>query len=151
MSKPIYILNGPNLNLLGTREPEIYGSDTLADLEQRSGARATAAGHAAVFRQTNREGELVDWIHEAREKGSAVILNAAAYSHTSVAILDALKAVDLPVIEVHLSNVHRRESFRHHSYVSAAADGVIMGLGAHGYELAVDAAAALIAARGKAK
>lgn len=144
MSKPIYILNGPNLNLLGKREPEIYGTDTLADLERRSAARAKAGGHDVVFRQTNREGEIVEWLHEARENGAAVIINAAGYSHTSVAIHDALKAVDLPVVEVHLSNIHRRESFRHHSYVSAAADGVIIGLGAHGYELAVDAAIALV-------
>lgn len=145
MSKPIYILNGPNLNLLGSREPEIYGTDTLADLERLSVARARAGGHAVVFRQTNREGEIVEWLHEARQKGAAVIINAAGYSHTSVAIHDALKAVDVPVVEVHLSNIHRRESFRHHSYVSAAADGIIMGLGAKGYELAVDAAIALIA------
>ncbi len=144
MSKPIYILNGPNLNLLGKREPEIYGTTTLAELEALSAARAKAAGITVVFRQTNREGELVEWLHEARENGAAVIINAAAYSHTSIAVHDALKAVDLPVVEVHLSNVHRRESFRHHSYVSAAADGIIIGLGAHGYELAVDAAIALI-------
>ena len=150
MAKPIYILNGPNLNLLGAREPEIYGAQTLADIEKLSAARAQAGGFSAVFRQTNREGELVEWIHEAREKGAAVIVNAAAYTHTSVAIHDALKAVDLPVIEVHLSNVHRRESFRHHSFISAAADGVIVGLGAHGYELAVDAAIALAKSRTKA-
>lgn len=150
MPKPIYILNGPNLNLLGQREPEIYGSTTLAEIEALSAARAKNAGFQVVFRQSAREGELVEWIHEAREKGAAVIINAAAYSHTSVAILDALKAVDLPVVEVHLSNVHRRESFRHHSYVSAAADGIIMGLGAHGYELAVDAAIALIAKSARA-
>ena len=150
MPKPIYILNGPNLNLLGQREPEIYGSTTLAEIEGLSAARAKNAGFQVVFRQSAREGELVEWIHEAREKGAAVIINAAAYSHTSVAILDALKAVDLPVVEVHLSNVHRRESFRHHSYVSAAADGIIMGLGAHGYELAVDAAIALISKSARA-
>ena len=143
MPKPIYILNGPNLNLLGQREPEIYGRQTLADLEALTRAKAASLGHEIVFRQTNREGELVDWIQEARAQGSAVIINAAAYSHTSVAIHDALKAVDLPVIEVHLSNIHRRESFRHHSYISAASDGVIVGLGAQGYELAVEAAFAL--------
>jgi 3-dehydroquinate dehydratase-2 len=145
MSKPIYILNGPNLNLLGKREPEIYGTTTLAELDAMSVARAKKAGFSVIFRQTNREGELVEWLHEARDQGSAVVINAAAYSHTSIAIHDALKAVDLPVVEVHLSNVHRRESFRHHSHVSAAADGIIIGLGAHGYELAVDAAIALVA------
>lgn len=150
MPKPIYILNGPNLNLLGVREPEIYGAQTLADIGTLAEARAKKGGFSAVFRQTNREGELVEWIHEAREQGSAVIINAAGYTHTSVALHDALKAVDLPVIEVHLSNVHRRESFRHHSYISAAADGVIVGLGAHGYELAVDAAIALADSRSKA-
>lgn len=150
MVKPIYILNGPNLNLLGVREPEIYGSQTLADVETLCAARAISDGYSTVFRQTNREGELVEWIHEARAHGAAVIINAAAYSHTSVALHDALKAVDLPVIEVHLSNVHRRESFRHHSFISAAADGVIVGLGAHGYELAVDAAIALAKRRSKA-
>lgn len=149
MAKPIYILNGPNLNLLGEREPHIYGAQSLADLEKLSLARAKIGGFEAVFRQSNREGELVEWIHEARAKGSAVIINGAAYSHTSIAIHDALKAVDLPVIEVHLSNVHRREAFRHHSHISAAADGVIVGLGAHGYELAVDAAVALVKARGQ--
>ena len=145
MSKPIYILNGPNLNLLGQREPEIYGTTTLADLEQLSTVRAKSAGFSVVFRQTNREGEIVEWLHDARENGAAVIINAAGYSHTSIAIHDALKAVDLPVVEVHLSNIHKREPFRHHSYVSAAADGLIVGLGAHGYELAVDAAVSLIA------
>lgn len=149
MAKPIYILNGPNLNLLGTREPEIYGHDTLADLDARTAARAKAAGHATEFRQSNKEGELVDWVQEARAKGAAVIVNAAGYSHTSIALHDALKAVDLPVIEVHLSNVYKREAFRHHSYISAAADGVIVGLGATGYELAIDAAIGLIQARGK--
>ncbi|MCC6918096.1 MAG: type II 3-dehydroquinate dehydratase [Alphaproteobacteria bacterium] len=147
MPKPIYILNGPNLNLLGEREPHIYGAETLQDLEKRVAARAKAAGYATAFRQSNREGELVDWIQEAREKGAAVIINAAAYSHTSIAILDALKAVDVPVIEVHLSNIHRREAFRHHSYVSAAADGVIVGLGPLGYDLAVDAAISLAKSR----
>ncbi len=145
MSKPIYILNGPNLNLLGKREPDIYGLTTLAEIEAMSAARAKSGGFPVVFRQTNREGELVEWLHEARDHGAAVIINAAGYSHTSIAIHDALKAVDLPVVEVHLSNTHRRESFRHHSYMSAAADGIIMGLGAKGYELAVDAAIALIA------
>jgi 3-dehydroquinate dehydratase-2 len=150
MAKPIYILNGPNLNLLGVREPEIYGSQTLAEIGALAEARAQAGGASTVFRQSNREGELVEWVHEARDKASAVIINAAAYSHTSIALHDALKAVDLPVVEVHLSNVHRREAFRHHSYISAAADGVIVGLGAQGYELAVDAAIALAKGRTKA-
>ncbi len=145
MPKPIYILNGPNLNLLGKREPEIYGPATLAEIEAMTVARAKKSGFSVVFRQTNREGELVEWLHEARDKAAAVIINAAGYSHTSIAIHDALKAVDLPVVEVHLSNVYRRESFRHHSYMWAAADGIIIGLGAQGYELAVDAAIALVA------
>jgi len=147
MPKPIYILNGPNLNLLGTREPHIYGAESLQDLDKRTAARAKAGGYATAFRQSNREGELVDWIQEARAKGAAVVINAAAYSHTSIAILDALKAVDVPVIEVHLSNIHKREAFRHHSYVSAAADGVIVGLGPLGYDLAVDAAISLAKSR----
>jgi 3-dehydroquinate dehydratase-2 len=147
MPNPIYILNGPNLNLLGEREPHIYGAHSLQDLDDATRVRAAAAGYETRFRQSNREGELVEWIHEAREKGSAVIINAAAYSHTSIAILDALKAVDVPVVEVHLSNVHRREAFRHHSYVSAAADGIIVGLGPLGYDLAVDAAISLAKTR----
>lgn len=147
MPKPIYILNGPNLNLLGTREPEIYGSQTLADIDKMSAEAATKGGFSTVFRQSNHEGALVDLIQEARTHASAVVINPAAYSHTSVALLDALKAVDLPVVEVHLSNIHRREPFRHHSYVSTAATGVIMGLGAQGYVLAVEAAIALIGSK----
>jgi len=150
MPKPIYILNGPNLNLLGVREPQIYGAQTLTDLDLLTAGRAESGGFETVFRQSNHEGQLIDWIHEARASGSAVIINAGAYTHTSVALFDALKAVDLPVIEVHLSNVHKREAFRHHSYISAAADGVIVGLGSHGYELAIDAAIALIAGRDSA-
>lgn len=145
MSKPIYILNGPNLNLLGSREPEVYGQTTLADIRAACAARAEAAGLAMEFRQSNSESELIDWIQEAGEKAAGVILNAGAYSHTSVAILDALKACPAPVIEVHLSNIFRREDFRHHSYVSAAAEGVISGFGAHGYELALEALARRIA------
>ena len=141
---PIYVLNGPNLNLLGTREPEIYGRTTLADIEAATRARAVSHGLSIEFRQSNHEGELVDWIQEARLKGSAVILNAAAYTHTSVAIHDALKALDRPLIEVHLSNPFCREPFRHHSYVSPVATGVICGLKADGYLLAVDALANLI-------
>jgi 3-dehydroquinate dehydratase-2 len=140
----VFILNGPNLNLLGVRDPSVYGHDTLADIEERCLARAAALDLQIDFRQTNHEGQLVDWIQEARESAEGIILNAGALSHTSVAVLDALSAAELPVIEVHLSNIFRRESFRHHSYVSLAANGVICGLGAQGYELALDAIASLI-------
>ena len=140
----IFILNGPNLNLLGVREPSVYGHDTLADIEERCLARASALDLQIDFRQSNHEGQLVDWIQEARESADGIILNAAALTHTSVAVLDALAAAGLPVIEVHLSNIFRRESFRHHSYVSLAADGVICGLGPQGYELALDAVASMI-------
>ncbi len=146
MPKPIYILNGPNLNLLGTREPAVYGSETLSDLERRAKTRAKALKLEIVFRQSNQEGELVAWIQEARSAASGIILNAGAYTHTSIAILDALQAAELPVIEVHLSNIFRREAFRHHSYVSLAAKGVICGLGAKGYELALEALADTLAA-----
>ena len=139
--KPIYILNGPNLNLLGQREPHIYGAETLSNLHAQLERYANTLGLAIDFRQTNHEGALVDWIQEAQEKASAIIINPAAYSHSSIAILDALLAADVPVIEVHLSNIHKREPFRHHSYVSRAALGVICGLGAQGYELALDALA----------
>lgn len=142
MSKPIHVLNGPNLNLLGLREPEIYGHDTLADIEARLAARAGA--RAVVMRQTNHEGELVTLIQEARTQAAAVILNPAAYTHTSVAVHDALKMLTIPVIELHLSNPHAREAFRHHSYVSPVATGIIAGFGARGYELALDAALTLI-------
>lgn len=147
MDRTIFVLNGPNLNLLGQREPDIYGHDTLADLEARARARAAGHGFGLDFRQTNSEGELVTWIHEARAGGAALVLNAAAYTHTSVAVLDALKTLDIPVIELHLSNPHRREAFRHQSYVALAATAVIAGLGPLGYELAMDAAAGLIEAR----
>jgi 3-dehydroquinate dehydratase II len=140
----VFILNGPNLNLLGVREPATYGYDTLADVEQRCLARAAALDLTIDFRQTNHEGQLVDWIQEARESADGIILNAGALTHTSVAVLDALLAAELPVIEVHLSNIFRRESFRHHSYVSLAATGVICGLGAQGYERALDALANLV-------
>ena len=145
MPKPIFVLNGPNLNLLGVREPATYGTETLADVGRRTQARAQALGLAVDFRQSNHEGELVDWIQEARESASGVILNAGALTHTSVAILDALNAAEKPVIEVHLSNIFRREEFRHHSYVSAAARGVICGFGAKGYELAIEAMASILA------
>ncbi len=136
--KPVFILNGPNLNMLGSREQTVYGSETLADLEARCATRAKALGLATDFRQSNLEGELVGWIQEARSKASGIILNAAAYTHTSIALHDALKAADVPVIEVHLSNIYRREPFRQHSYVSPVAVGVICGFGGHGYELALD-------------
>ena len=144
-SRPtIYVLNGPNLNLLGTREPEIYGSDTLDDIGRRLHEQAEGLGLAIDMRQSNHEGHLVDWLHEAQREGAkAVILNGGAYTHTSVALHDAVKAVDVPVIEVHLSNPYAREPFRHVSYVSAAARGTITGLGALGYALALDAAARL--------
>lgn len=140
----VFVLNGPNLNLLGVREPATYGYDTLADVEERCLERAKALDLTIDFRQTNHEGQLVDWIHEAREAADGIVLNAGALTHTSIAVLDALNAADLPIIEVHLSNIFRREAFRHHSYVSLAANGVICGLGPHGYELALEAVAALI-------
>lgn len=140
----VFVLNGPNLNLLGVRDPSIYGHDTLADIESRCLTRATALDVQIDFRQTNHEGQLVDWIHEARESADGIVLNAGALTHTSLAVLDALSAAGLPVIEVHLSNIFRREPFRHHSYVSLAARGVICGLGPQGYELALEAIASLI-------
>jgi 3-dehydroquinate dehydratase-2 len=133
----IMVLNGPNLNLLGTREPEIYGTGTLDDLETLCAETAEGLGIGIEFRQSNIEGELISWIHEARTSAAGLIINPAAYSHTSIAIMDALAALDIPVIEVHLSNIHKRESFRHHSYVSSVADGVICGLGFAGYRLAL--------------
>ncbi len=144
MSKPIYVLSGPNLNLLGTREPEIYGHQTLEDVKRLCEARASALGCTVVFRQSNHEGELIDWIQEAREKAGALVINPAGYGHTSVAILDALKMLEVPVIECHLSNPAAREAFRHQTYVSLAATGVVAGFGAASYELAVEAAAGLI-------
>ncbi|MGE5267887.1 MAG: type II 3-dehydroquinate dehydratase [Deltaproteobacteria bacterium] len=144
MSKPVYILNGPNLNLLGAREPAIYGRDTLADVERLAKARAASLGLQIEFRQSNAEGELIGWIQEARSTASAIIINAAGLTHTSVALLDALQASELPVVEVHLSNIFRRDAFRQHSYVSLAATGVICGLGAKGYELALEAVRAIL-------
>jgi 3-dehydroquinate dehydratase-2 len=146
--KPIYVLNGPNLNLLGTREPEIYGHVTLAEIENACAARAAQLGRSIVFRQSNIEGELVDWLQEARDKASAVVLNAGAYTHTSVALHDAIKAIGVPVIETHLSNPAAREDVRHVSLVGQAAKGVIAGFGATSYLLAIEAAA-LIANEGK--
>ncbi|WP_273502125.1 type II 3-dehydroquinate dehydratase [Paracoccus sphaerophysae] len=145
MTRIIDILNGPNLNLLGQRQPEVYGRETLADVEAACAALAADLGVQVRFRQSNHEGLIVDWIHEARETAAAIVINPAAYTHTSVAILDALKAFDGPVIEVHISNVHRREPFRHHSYVSLRADGVIAGCGTEGYLLALRRVASLTA------
>ena len=141
MTATILVLNGPNLNMLGTREPALYGAETLADIEARCHRRAEALGVRVEFRQSNAEGQLVDWIQAARGQFAALILNAGAYTHTSVALLDALLALDIPIFEVHLTNIHRREAFRHRSFVSQAAAGVIMGLGSLGYELALEAAA----------
>lgn len=145
MPKTVLVLNGPNLNLLGKRQPEIYGAETLADVERDCTALASANDLSIRFLQSNHEGQLVDWIHEARETASAVVLNAGALTHTSIAILDALNAFEGPVIEVHISNVHRREAFRHHSYISLRADGVIVGCGTQGYALALLRVAALLA------
>jgi len=141
---PIYIINGPNLNLLGTREPEIYGRATLGEIEKLCAERGRSHGFATVFLQSNKEGELVEFLQEARTGSSAVLLNAAAYTHTSVAILDALQTLKQPVIEVHLSNPARREDFRHLSYVAKAATGIVAGLGVNSYLLAIDAVAALL-------
>ncbi|MES2861265.1 MAG: type II 3-dehydroquinate dehydratase [Pseudomonadota bacterium] len=140
MPEPVvlYVLNGPNLNLLGTREPHIYGHETLADVQAL--CERAAEGATVVFRQSNREGELVDWIQEARTEAVALVINPAAYSHTSIALLDALKTLTIPVVECHLSNPAAREEFRRHSYVSPAATGVVSGFGAQSYELAVKAA-----------
>ena len=146
MAQSILVLNGPNLNLLGTREPDIYGQETLESIEAACQGRAEALGLTVTFKQTNDEGELVTWIQEARKSHAGLIVNAGAYTHTSVALLDALSAIDLPIIEVHLSNIHKREEFRHHSYVSKAADGMICGLGGQGYELALEALAKRLSA-----
>lgn len=145
MAKPVYVLNGPNLNMLGKREPAIYGRDTLADVRVRTEARAKASGLTVDFRQSNSEGELIGWVQDARDKAAGIIINAGGLTHTSIALLDALQAAELPVVEVHLSNIFRREPYRHHSYVSLAATGVICGLGAKGYELAVEAMAGILA------
>jgi len=142
----ILILNGPNLNMLGVREPAIYGTDTLADIEAACAERAAELELDIDFRQSNHEGQLVDWIQEARQSADGIILNPAGFTHTSVAIHDALKIAGVPVIEVHISNIHRREQWRHHSYISLVADGVIMGLGAQGYLVALDAMARILEA-----
>lgn len=145
MSKSVLILNGPNLNLLGKRQPELYGHATLADVEADCRKLAAALKLEVSFKQGNAEHQLIDWIHEAREKTAAIIINPGAYSHTSIAIFDALNTFDGPVIEVHISNIHKRESFRHHSYVSARAEGVIAGCGVEGYQLALRRLATLLA------
>ncbi len=137
MTRTIYILNGPNLNLLGKRQPEIYGHETLADVETQCAAVAKGFGLAATLLQSNWEGQIVDWIHEARDKAAGIIINPGALSHTSIAVFDALMAFDGPVLEVHISNIHKREDFRHHSYVSRRAEGVIAGFGVEGYALAM--------------
>lgn len=147
MPQPVvHVLNGPNLNLLGTRQPEVYGRDTLADLEARCRATAARLGLGLAFHQTNHEGVLVDLIQAARGVAQGIVINPAAYTHTSVAVLDALHAFEGPVIEVHLSNIHRREPFRHHSYVSGRAEGVIAGCGVQGYDFALMRLAGLLGA-----
>ena len=143
MPKPVFVLNGPNLNMLGKREPAIYGRDTLDDVRRRVEQHAAKLGLGIDFRQTNSEAELIDWIHAARDSASGIVLNAGAYTHTSIALFDALKSAERPVIEVHLSNIFAREPFRHHSYVAMAAAGVICGFGIKGYELALEAIADL--------
>ncbi|MCW5747163.1 MAG: type II 3-dehydroquinate dehydratase [Alphaproteobacteria bacterium] len=145
-TKPVLVLNGPNLNMLGKRQPEIYGRETLADVEAACRAEAGRLGLAVEFFQSNHEGALVDRIQQARDTNAAIVINAGAFTHTSIAILDALNAAELPVIEVHLSNIHRREAFRHHSYVSQVAIGMIAGLGSQGYLFALQAVARLLAA-----
>jgi len=140
----VYVLNGPNLNLLGQREPDIYGRTTLADIGKMAAKRAKKHGLAVVFRQSNHEGELVEWIQEARGKAAGLIINAGAYTHTSVALHDALRALACPIVEVHLSNTFAREEFRRHSHISPVATGLIVGFGAGSYMLAIDAIAALI-------
>jgi 3-dehydroquinate dehydratase II len=143
-SRTVFILNGPNLNLLGKRQPHIYGHETLADVERDCRVLAAELGLAICFHQSNREYEIIDWIHEARESAGGIVMNPAAFTHTSVAILDALNTFEPPVIEVHISNVHQREAFRHHSYVSMRANGVIAGFGTQGYLLALRRVARLI-------
>lgn len=144
MSRLVYILNGPNLNLLGKRQPEIYGHETLADVERDCAALAKELKLSIHFLQSNREYEIIDWVHEAREKAAGIVINPAAFTHTSVAILDALNTFDGPVIEVHISNVHKREEFRHHSFVSGRADAVIAGAGTQGYQFGLRRVAHLL-------
>ena len=145
--KPVFVINGPNLNMLGLREPDVYGHETLAGLEERCQRKAKTLGLDISCRQSNHEGEIVSWIQEARSAASGIILNAGAYTHTSVAIHDALRIAQLPLIEVHLSNIYKREPFRHHSFISKAATGIVAGLGPLGYELAITAMTRLLEAR----
>ena len=140
----VLVINGPNLNMLGVREPQIYGTETLADVEARCQARAKTLGLTVVCRQSNYEGEIVTWIQESKGVAEGIILNAGAFTHTSIAIHDALRASGLPVVEVHLSNIFKRETFRHHSYVSPQAEGMICGFGSLGYELALDALSSIL-------
>lgn len=144
MSRIVYVLNGPNLNLLGKRQPQIYGHETLADVERDCGGLASQLQLELLFHQSNAEHQLIDWIHEARERAGGIVINPAAFTHTSVAILDALNTCEFPIVEVHLSNVYKREEFRHHSYVSSVASGVIAGCGTQGYQLALQRIARLI-------
>jgi 3-dehydroquinate dehydratase II len=150
MSRLVYILNGPNLNLLGKRQPHIYGHETLADVERDCRALAKELKLDIVFHQSNREYEIIEWVHDAREKAGAIVINPAAFTHTSVAILDALNTFEGPVIEVHISQVHKREAFRHHSFVSHRADAVMAGCGTQGYQLALRRVASLLDAGKKA-
>lgn len=145
MSRLIYVLNGPNLNLLGKRQPKIYGHETLADVEAACRAAGAHLGLEIAFHQSNAEFQMIDWIHAARETASGMVINPAAFTHTSVAILDALHTCEFPIFEVHISNVHKREAFRHHSYVSTVATGVIAGFGTQGYVLALERLARLLA------
>ena len=147
MSKPILILNGPNLNRLGKREPHVYGSTSLQEVEQICRQRAATRGHTISFHQSNSEAEIIDWIHDGIDSASGIIINPAAFTHTSVAILDALNMFDQPIIELHISNPHKRESFRHHSFVTFAATGLICGLGVNGYPLAVEAMVDMLEAK----
>jgi 3-dehydroquinate dehydratase-2 len=150
MAKTIYVLNGPNMNLLGTREPEKYGTATLADVEKLCRATGKRFGIDIVFRQSNQEGVLIDWIHEAHaSKGAGIIINAAGYTTTSIAIMDAFLAVKLPMIEIHITNIHARESFRHNSYMSKAAKGIICGFGIESYSLAIIGVAGMVGAQEK--
>ncbi|MBP1804203.1 type II 3-dehydroquinate dehydratase [Rubellimicrobium aerolatum] len=146
MSRLVFILNGPNLNLLGKRQPEIYGAETLADVERDCAALGAELGLEVRLLQSNHEGQLVDWVHEAREAACGIVINPAALTHTSVALLDALNTFEGPVVEVHISQVHKREAFRHHSYVSLRADAVIAGAGTQGYQLGLRRIAALVGA-----
>ena len=147
MTNTVFVLNGPNLNLLGKREPAIYGSETLADVEAACRETAGPLGLAIRFHQSNREYELIDWIHEAREAAAGIVINPAAFTHTSVAIHDALAMCECPILEVHISNIHKREAFRHHSYVSSLASGVIAGFGTQGYVLALHRLAHLLGSK----